>query len=146
MWSEVAQLCPTLCNPMDGSPPGSYVHGIFQARILEWVAISFSGRSSQPRDRTQVSSASFTGRCHWEVDSLPWATWEASSKHKCLWKKCVSRLMASIQLSFHVTSPKLILKLHVNASLKTHSSLLQWTQKKEARVGEGLAHSFFWLY
>ena len=38
--SEVAQLCPTLCNPMDCSLPGSSVHGIFQARILEWVAIS----------------------------------------------------------------------------------------------------------
>ena len=36
----VAQLCPTLCNPMDYSPPGSFVHGILQARILEWVAIS----------------------------------------------------------------------------------------------------------
>ena len=41
--SEVAQLCPTLCDPMDCSPPGSSVHGILQARILEWVAISFSG-------------------------------------------------------------------------------------------------------
>ena len=36
------QLCPTLCDPMDYSPPGSSVHGTFQARILEWVAISFS--------------------------------------------------------------------------------------------------------
>jgi len=35
--SEVAQSCPTLCNPMDCSPPGSSVHGIFQARILEWL-------------------------------------------------------------------------------------------------------------
>ena len=41
-WSEVAQSCPTLCNPMDCSPPGSSIHGILQARILEWVAISFS--------------------------------------------------------------------------------------------------------
>ena len=41
-WSEVAQLCPTLCNCMDCSLPGSSVHEIFQARILEWVAISFS--------------------------------------------------------------------------------------------------------
>ena len=41
-WSEVAQLCPTLCDPMDCSLPGSSVHGILQARILEWVAISFS--------------------------------------------------------------------------------------------------------
>ena len=53
--SEVAQLCPTLCEPMDYSLPGSSVHGIFQARILQWVAISFSSGSSQPRDRTWVS-------------------------------------------------------------------------------------------
>ena len=45
----------TLCDPMDSSLPGSAVHGIFQARILEWTAISFSRGSSQPRDRTQVS-------------------------------------------------------------------------------------------
>ena len=44
--SEVAQSCPTLCDPMDCRPPGSSVHGIFQARVLEWVAISFSRRSS----------------------------------------------------------------------------------------------------
>ena len=54
-WSEVAQSCLTLCNPMDCSPPGSSVHGIFQAWILEWVAISFSRGSSWPRDQTLVS-------------------------------------------------------------------------------------------
>ena len=48
--SEVAQSCLTLCNPMDCSLPGSTVHGIFQVRILEWVAISFSRGSSWPRD------------------------------------------------------------------------------------------------
>ena len=53
--SEVAQSCLTLCNPMDCSLPGSSVCGIFQARILEWVAIAFSRRSSQPRDWTRVS-------------------------------------------------------------------------------------------
>ena len=53
--SEVAQLCLTLCDPMDCSLPGSSLHGIFQARILEWVAISFSRRPSQPRDWTWVS-------------------------------------------------------------------------------------------
>ena len=52
--SEVAQSCLTL-RPMDCSLPGSSIHGIFQARILEWVAISFSRRSSRPRDWTQVS-------------------------------------------------------------------------------------------
>ena len=53
--SEVTQPCLTLHDPMDCSLPGSSVHGIFQARILEQVAISFSRRSSQPRDRTQIS-------------------------------------------------------------------------------------------
>ena len=43
---SVTQLCPVLCNPMDCSSPGSSVHGIFQARILEWVAISSSRGSS----------------------------------------------------------------------------------------------------
>ena len=50
-----AQSCPTLCDPMDYSPPGSSIHWILQARTLEWVAISFSRVSSQPRDQNQVS-------------------------------------------------------------------------------------------
>ena len=53
--SEVTQSCPTLCDPMDCSLPHSYVYGIFRARVLEWVAISFSTGSSRPRDWTQVS-------------------------------------------------------------------------------------------
>ena len=60
-WSEVPQSCPTLWNPMDCSLPSSSIHGIFQARILEWVAISFSRRSSLPRDWIQVSC--MVGRC-----------------------------------------------------------------------------------
>ena len=51
--SEVTQLCPTLCDPVDCSLPGFSVHGILQARILEWVTISFSRGSSRPRDRTR---------------------------------------------------------------------------------------------
>jgi len=54
----VAQLRPTLCNLMDGSLPGSSVHGILWARILEWFAISFSKRSSWPRNRISVSYVS----------------------------------------------------------------------------------------
>ena len=52
---KVSQSCPTLCDPVDCSFPGSSVHGILRARILEWVAISFSRGSFQPRDRTRVS-------------------------------------------------------------------------------------------
>ena len=54
-FSSVAQSCLTLCDPMDCSLPGSSIRGILRARVLEWVAISFSRRSSQPRDQTQVS-------------------------------------------------------------------------------------------
>jgi len=53
--SEVAQLCPTLFDPMDCSLPGFSVRGIFQAIVLEWIALSFSRGSSRPRDQTQVS-------------------------------------------------------------------------------------------
>ena len=53
--SEIVQSCPPLSDPMDCNPLGSSIHGIFQARVLEWVAISFSRGSSQPRDGTQVS-------------------------------------------------------------------------------------------
>ena len=55
MYVLVAQLCPTICDPMDCSPPGSSVHGIVQAWILDWVAISFARGSSWPRDWTEVS-------------------------------------------------------------------------------------------
>ena len=57
LWREVivTQLCLTLCDPMDCSPPGFSIHGILQARILEWVAIPFSRGSSRPRDWTWVS-------------------------------------------------------------------------------------------
>ena len=58
---EVAQSCPTLCDPMDCSLPRSSLHVILQARVLEWVAISFSRGSSWPRDWTQVSC--IPGRC-----------------------------------------------------------------------------------
>ena len=54
-WSEVTQSCPTLCDPMNCSLPSSLVHGIFQARVLEWVAMSVSRGSSRPRNRTRVS-------------------------------------------------------------------------------------------
>ena len=63
-----AQSCPALCNPMDCSPPGSSVRGIFQVRLLEWVAMSSSRGSSLSRDQTWVSWVSYIGRqmlYHW---------------------------------------------------------------------------------
>ena len=66
----VANLCLTLCNPVDCSPPGSSVHGTFQTRILEWVVISSSRGSSRPRDQTCIS-------CIGRWIFTTWATWEA---------------------------------------------------------------------
>ena len=56
------QLCPIFFNPLDCSPPGSFVCGILQARMLEWVAMPSSRGSSQPRDRTHVFCISWAGR------------------------------------------------------------------------------------
>ena len=72
-----AQSCPTLWDLMGYSLPSSSVHGIFQARILEWVAISLSSRSSWPRDWTQVSWVSWIGR--WILYQC--AAWEAHIVH-----------------------------------------------------------------
>ena len=63
-WSEVKWICSVVsdsCNPMDSSRPGSSIHGILHARILEWVAMSFCRGTSLPRDRTRVSR--IAGRC-----------------------------------------------------------------------------------
>ena len=84
LWSEVTQSCLTLCDPMDCSLPGFSDHGIFQARVLEWVAISFSRESSQPRDQTWVSR--IVGRCF-----TLWATREAL---KIIW---IGKLIGNLQ-------------------------------------------------
>ena len=56
--SEVAQSCPTLSDPMDCSIPGSSIHGIFQARVLEWIAIAFSGFSHSSNQLIMAASSS----------------------------------------------------------------------------------------
>ena len=80
--SEVAQSCLTLCDAMDYSLPGSSVYGIFRARILEWVAISFSRKSSRPWDWTLVScivgrrftvwATRETSSIYWFISLIPW--------------------------------------------------------------------------
>ena len=75
------QLCLTLCNPMDYSPPGSSVHGVFQARILECIVISFSRGSFWPRDQTHVSC--LTGRFF--ITEPLWCTLDLCiSSHPCI--------------------------------------------------------------
>ena len=85
----VAQLSLTLCNPIDSCPPGS-VHGILQARILEWVVISFSKGSSWPRDWTRASY--IAGRFF-----TAWTTWEAHGPSLFLSKAEPSHPLAGSQ-------------------------------------------------
>ena len=80
------------CNPMGCSPPGSSVHGILQARRLEWVAISFSRASSWPRDRTQVSCLA--------DDSLP-LSHQVSPKFAGYWCR-IPRVLAKAYLSLTI--------------------------------------------
>ena len=107
----VAQSCPTLCDPMDCSPPGSSVHRIFQTRILEWVAISSSRGSSQSRDQTRIS-------CIGRSVLYPSTTWEAPNH--CLpvgflrnsaipWQKWVVHLHLEQSRSFFFSSWKQLL-------------------------------------
>ena len=78
--------CLTLCDPMDCSSPGSYVHGILQARMLEWAAISFSRGSSQPRDQTWLS-------CIADRFFIVWAIKEAPGTNKeLIYKGCMKHL------------------------------------------------------
>ena len=109
--SEVTQSCPTLCDPVDCSLRNSSVHGILQARMLEWVAISFSRGSSRPRDRARVSRI---GGRRFNL----WATREAyivylkvvkrtdpkSSHHKkkivSIWWWMLTRLTVAITLQY----------------------------------------------
>ena len=85
LWGLVlaAQLCPTLSDPMDRTPPGSSVHGIFQVRILEWVAIPISRGSSQPRDRTWVSHIAGRFLTIWATMEA-WS-WESLLKYVLSW-------------------------------------------------------------
>ena len=91
-WAAAAakslQSCPTLCDPTDSRPPGSRIPGILQAITLEWVAISFSRGSSQPRDRTQVSCTA--GGCF-----TVWATRETYFLLQCIKVKSESEVTQS---------------------------------------------------
>ena len=99
---SVAESCPVLCDPMDCSPPGSSAHGIFQARILQWVAISFSRGSSWIRDQTHVSCIGRWILYHWATrEALIWLLmfwafyffqlyWGILDKYNCTYLKYVT--------------------------------------------------------
>ena len=108
------QSCPTLCDPMDFSLQESSVHGIFQARLLEWVAISSVRGSSQPRGWTYISCIFWIGK--WIV--YQWATQEA------LWEGIKEGLL---DWTFNKTSPR-------NWSLNLY---IKWMRKQALYVSDG---------
>ena len=92
-------MCLTLCDPMDYSPPGSFIHEIIQARLLEWVAIPFSRGSSQSRDQTQVSCTAgrfFTVRATREAQK-----WWLQNVY-CLWNLIPAMLKKFRELTWLV--------------------------------------------
>ena len=107
-WSEVAQWCPTLCDPMHYSLSGSSIHGIFQARVLEWIAISFSRGSSRPRNRPRVSP--IAGR-HFIVWARTQWMWELdykeiwAPKNWCFWTMVLEKTLESLGQQGDPTSP-----------------------------------------
>ena len=108
---------------MDCSPPGSSVHGIFQARILEWVIISFSRRSSPPRDQTWISCLAGS-LLHFRRILYCWATWEA----------CVAHLL-TCYFNQHFLNTSYVLGVIVILSL-SHVRLFvtSWTAARQASL------------
>ena len=125
--SEVTQSCSTLPDLMDCSLPGFSVHWIFQARVLEWIAISFSRGSSWPRDRTQVSC--IAGRRF-----TLWATLKSELKEK----------KSESDHGFHlpVTLPRL--HLRTKANILTCSYKKEWSTDSHLNMGEPWKHCAKW--
>ena len=125
-FSSVAQSCPTLCNPMNCSPPGSSVHGISRARTLEWVAISYPRGSFQPRGWNHVAFLSFIHS--WVLYHL--ATWEALYKHSVQFS-----LVAQLCLTLCDPMDRSMLGLPI------HHQLLEFAQTHVCRVSDAIQPS-----
>ena len=125
-----AQLCLTLCDPMDYSPPGSSVHEIFQVRTLEWVTIFFSNESSWPSDRTCISSlhcqAYSFPLCHLE---MPRVVTKAAPRRKIILITAYLRKQEKYEVSY--------LNLHLkeieNGQTRHRSSIEEKMIKDQSR-------------
>ena len=128
--SEVVQLCPTLCDPMDCSLPSSSVHEIFQATILEWTAISFSRGSSQPRDQTQVSR--IVGRCFYRLSHQGSPITKKGNAKECS-NYCTVALIShtsKVQLKIFQASPQ----QYVTVNFQMFNLYLEKTEEPEIKL------------
>ena len=127
----------TLCDPMDCRPSGSSLHGIFQARILKWVAISYFRGSSRPRDQTHVSGISYVGR--WILYYC--TTLEAHSEGVYMYKRCSAKYLLR-----EITRREIFILLSYTLLLATNrepgkavwsgTTVLSEDQLCEFRIGE----------
>ena len=121
--SEVAQSCPTLCDPINCSLPGSSVHGVFQARVLVWVAISFSRRSSPPRDQTWVS----------HIVDRRFTIWATRDGDTTLMEESEEELK-SFLMRMNKESERAGLKLNINTYVMVLGPITSWKIEEE-KVG-----------
>ena len=133
---QLLQSCPTLCDPMDCSPPGSSIHGIFQARILEWMAISSSRGSSQPRNQTHISCVSCIGR----QILYHCITWEALSvclnyakAFDCVDNNKLWKILQEMGIPDHLTFLLRNLYAGQEATVRTGHGTTDWFQ-----IGKGV--------
>ena len=134
VWVLITQWCPSLCNTMDYSSPGSSVHGILQERILEWVDIPFTRRSSWPRDQTWVSCIAgrlFTvsaNNLHGVTQSAKAEpTWRARAQPLCrLGASLVAQLVKNSPAMREIPGWSLGQENPLEEGMATHSSILAW--------------------
>ena len=133
---SVTQSCPTVSNLMDHSSPVSSVHGIFPAGILEWVAISFSGRSCHPRDGLQVPCTDRQTLYHWE-------TWEASLSEVVMSIADCESILALMTWFYFQLRVKLSLNFNCEIAVdfprhESHSRVVQFSFYQKCLILEGL--------
>ena len=144
------QYCPTVCDPMDYSPPTSSLYGISQARILEWVAMPSSRGSSQPKDQSHVSCVSciaggfFT---HWVIREFKHSNKEIDS-----YQVKLEKIHCLIWVSLGKGNPQLFEQSYCSTSEKAmapHSSTLAWkipwTEEPGGLQSMGVTESRTWL-
>ena len=146
----VIQSCPTLCDPMNCSPPGSSVPGLLLVRILEWVAVPFPSGSFWPRDQTQVSC--LAGRFF-----TIWATREAlldtyhSSDSLCIFRVLKYLLYREKQLLINVIKVLKLELVFIKYVQNKYAKLLQscptvipWTVACQAPLSMGFSRQEYW--
>jgi len=140
--SEVAQLCPTLPDPMDCSLPGSSDHGIFQARVLEWVAIAFSGFQGKPFNITVIQVYAPTtnaeeAEVEWFYGDLQDLLELTPKKKDVLFIISLVQFSSVAQLCLTLCDPM----NHSMPGLPVHHQLLEFTQTHVHQVGDAVQPS-----